>query len=91
VDDVIGIEPLADKWRAFGWETHEVDGHDVPALLGLLRRVGGDTERDRPAMVIAHTVKGKGVGFMESETGWPLGWLAEQDEQAVLEELRAGR
>jgi transketolase len=91
VDDVINLEPLADKWRAFGWDTHEVDGHDVPALLGLLRTIADDTERTAPAVIIAHTVKGKGVGFMESETGWHLGWLADQDEQAVLEELRASR
>lgn len=91
VEDVISVEPLVDKWEAFGWETHEVDGHDVEALLGKLRSVRGDEDRQRPAVIIAHTVKGKGVSFMESEMGWHLGWLQSEDEKDVLEELRAGR
>lgn len=91
VEDVISVEPLVDKWEAFGWETHEVDGHDVEALLGKLRSVRGNEDRQRPAVIIAHTVKGKGVSFMESEMGWHLGWLQSEDEKDVLEELRAGR
>jgi transketolase len=91
VEDVISVEPLAEKWEAFGWETHEVDGHDVEALLGKLRSVRRDEDRQRPAVIIAHTVKGKGVSFMESEMGWHLGWLQSEDEKDVLEELRAGR
>ena len=91
VEDVVSVEPLAEKWEAFGWETHEVDGHDVEALLGKLRSVRRDEDRQRPAVIIAHTVKGKGVSFMESEMGWHLGWLQSEDEKDVLEELRAGR
>lgn len=87
IDGVTGIEPLADKWRAFGWETHEVDGHDVPALLTLLLGIAADTARDRPVVVIANTVKGKGISYMESEFGWHLGWLAEQDEANAIIEL----
>jgi transketolase len=91
VEDVVSVEPLVEKWEAFGWETHEVDGHDVEALLGKLRSVRRDEDRQRPAVIIAHTVKGKGVSFMESEMGWHLGWLQSEDEKDVLEELRAGR
>jgi len=87
VDDVIGIEPLAEKWLAFGWSVAEVDGHDVEALASTFRRLT-DEERDAPAVVIAHTVKGKGVGFMEREPGWHLGYLDPADEQRVLAELR---
>ncbi|MGI5274107.1 transketolase [Nonomuraea sp. CA-218870] len=87
VDDIIAIEPLADRWRAFGWEVEEVDGHDVPALLDTLLRIR-DREIAKPTAVIAHTVKGKGVGFMERDFGWHLGWLAEQDEAAVVRELK---
>jgi transketolase len=85
---VIGIEPLVDKWAAFGWETHEVDGHDVAALLAVLRTLAERDGRARPAVVIAHTVKGKGVSFMESELGWHLGYLAEEDEARALAEVR---
>jgi transketolase len=87
VDDVMTIEPLADKWRAFGWEVHEVDGHDVAALAVLLRRIKEDLARQAPVCVIAHTLKGKGVSFMESEPGWHLGYLAPEDEAMVMAEL----
>jgi transketolase len=87
VDDVLSVEPLADKWRAFGWEVREVDGHDVGALATLFRELRADTGRDHPVAVIAHTVKGKGVHFMESELGWHLGWLDSEDEAAVHAEL----
>ncbi len=87
VDDVINIEPLADRWAAFGWEVHEVDGHDVGALGKLLRALKRRGDGQRPAVVIAHTVKGKGVGFMEKEFGWHLGWLDQQDEAEALREL----
>lgn len=87
VEDVMGIEPLPDKWRAFGWEAHEVDGHDVPELLALLQGIVADDSRSSPAVVIAHTVKGKGVSFMESELGWHLGYLAREDEERALAEI----
>lgn len=88
VDDVMAVEPLAAKWQAFGWEVHEVDGHDVEALAVLLRRIQADLARTAPVCVIAHTVKGKGVAFMETEPGWHLGYLAPEDEARVLAELR---
>jgi transketolase len=88
IDGVTGIEPLADKWRAFGWQVHDVDGHDVDALLTLLTSVAADRDRTQPVAIIAHTVKGKGISYMESEFGWHLGWLAEQDEINAINELR---
>lgn len=87
VDDVIGIENLANKWTAFGWETHQVDGHDVSALTTLLRTLKHDTARTRPVCVIAHTVKGKGVSYMETEPGWHLGYLAPADATLAIQEI----
>ena len=87
VDDVIGVESLRDKWQAFGWEVHEVDGHDLAALTALLRRLRADEGRARPACVIAKTIKGKGVSYMETEPGWHLGYLAPQDAQAAIDEI----
>jgi transketolase len=89
VDDVIGIEPLTEKWAAFGWSVTEVDGHDVEALAATFRSLLAE-RRDGPAAVIAHTVKGKGVGFMEREPGWHLGYLDPADQERVLSELRSG-
>jgi transketolase len=87
VDDVIGVESLRDKWSAFGWQVHEVDGHDLQALTRLLRRLKADTQRSGPACVIARTVKGKGVSFMETEPGWHLGYLAPGDAQSAIDEI----
>ena len=89
VDDTMGIEPLGAKWRAFNWEVHEVDGHDVRALASLLRKVRADAARQGPVCIIAHTVKGKGVSYMESEPGWHLGYLAPEDQALAIAELRA--
>jgi transketolase len=89
-DEVMGIEPLGEKWRSFGWEVHEVDGHDAAALAALLRRIKADLVRQAPVCVIAHTLKGKGVAFMEDEPGWHLGYLAPEDEARVLAEIMGG-
>jgi transketolase len=89
VDDVIGIEPLDEKWRAFGWEVHVVDGHDIAALTELLRRVKADTAREKPCCIIAKTLKGKGVSYMETEPGWHLGWLDPSDAELAIAEIEA--
>ena len=88
VDDVIGIEPLAEKWRAFNWDVHEVDGHDLTALTALLRRVKADRLRAKPACIIARTIKGKGVPYMETEPGWHLGYLAPDDAKAAIDHIK---
>ncbi len=63
-DDVMQLEPLSDKWRAFGWNALEIDGHRQTAILGALSEARG--ARGRPTVVIAKTVKGRGVSFMEN-------------------------
>ena len=63
-DDVMKLEPLASKWRAFGWRVIEVDGHDISQVRDALRQAG--RTRNRPTMVLAHTVKGHGVSIMEN-------------------------
>jgi transketolase len=67
-NEVLALSPLRQKWEAFGWNTHEVDGHDMAALVQVLRTVpdsGG-----KPVVVIANTVKGKGISFMEDDNNW---------------------
>jgi transketolase len=61
----MGLEPLVQKWRAFGWHVEEVDGHDVQAIIETLKAV--QKARDQPSVIIAHTVKGKGVSFVEAD------------------------
>jgi transketolase len=68
VANTLALEPFADKWRAFGWHVAEVDGHDHDALLTQLDVPAG--ERGQPSVVICHTIKGKGVSFMENQVLW---------------------
>lgn len=66
--EVMSPEPVTDKWRAFGWHVEEIDGHDLTQIINALdkaREVKG-----RPTMIVANTVKGKGVSFMENQAGW---------------------
>lgn len=67
-DEVTALAPLADKWRAFGWGTREIDGHDLAAIVAALDAL--PYEADRPSAIVAHTVKGKGVSFMEDDLEW---------------------
>lgn len=89
VDDVIGVEPIVDKWQSFGWETHVVDGHDMVALTTLLRTIKADAAREKPAMIVAKTIKGKGVSYMETEPGWHLGYLDPSDAELAVAEIMA--
>ena len=67
-DEIMALAPLAEKWRAFGWDACEVDGHDLDALLAALGRESDGT--GRPRAIVCHTVKGKGVSFMEDDNNW---------------------
>jgi transketolase len=79
------LEPLDAKWASFGWEVREVDGHDHAQLLGTFRRPG----TTRPVCVIAHTVKGKGVSFMEDRAEWHHKVPSAEQVEIALQELSA--
>jgi transketolase len=66
--DIQDLEPLVEKWRAFGFAAIDVDGHDVPALRTLFRKI--PLQGDRPTAIICHTVKGKGIAFAENDPDW---------------------
>lgn len=68
--DLMGVEPFADKWRAFGWDVLEVDGHDIPVVADALHQARWVRPRGRPIVIIAHTVKGKGVEMAEFNYKW---------------------
>lgn len=67
-DEVLALRPFRDKWAAFGWDAHEIDGHDMAAIVDLLGRK--PDEQGRPRAVVCNTVKGKGVSFMEDDNNW---------------------
>lgn len=85
VDEVLRLDPLHDKWASFGWHAVEVDGHDVEALHGAL--TAGPQASGRPTCVIAHTVKGKGVSFMEHQLLWHYRSPAGEELSRALAEL----
>lgn len=78
-EEILSTEPLADKWRSFGWETIEIDGHDLDAVYAAYQQALAHT--GSPFCIIARTVKGKGVSFMEGEVEWH--GVAPDDEQTA--------
>ena len=66
VANTLGLEPLGDKLRAFGWSVHEIDGHDHQLLSKALSSISNE----KPTVIVAHTIKGKGVSFMENRVEW---------------------
>ncbi len=66
--EVLSLQPLADKWRAFGWNVVEIDGHNMDELIKTL--AGISDEPEKPTAIIANTVKGKGISFMEDDNNW---------------------
>jgi transketolase len=66
--ETLALDPLVDKWRSFGWNAVEIDGHDVEAVARLMASV--PSRGDQLMAIIAHTVKGKGVSFMEDDNNW---------------------
>ena len=68
VNDIMPLDPLPDKWRAFGWDTIDLDGHDIPALQAAFAEAAAT--KGKPTAIIAHTIKGKGVSFMENDVAW---------------------
>lgn len=68
-NETLALAPLRDKWAAFGWDAHEVDGHDVADLARRMAAIP-DVPEGKPVALVAHTVKGKGVSFMEDDNNW---------------------
>lgn len=85
LDKIISLEPLADKWKAFGWEVREVDGHDIPKLRDVFS--GVPFVSGKPNLIIAHTIKGKGVSFMENVPIWHFRLPNEEETRIICNEL----
>jgi len=84
VEEVLNLEPLADKWKAFGWSVKEIDGHNLEEIHKTLSTI--PFKAGKPSCVIAHTIKGKGVSFMEDKLAWHYQQPdAEQLQKALLE------
>jgi transketolase len=88
-ESTINMNPLGDKWRAFGWSVVEVDGHDHGELLNVLGAV--PVERGKPTCVIANSIKGHGVSFMENKPEWHHGVPSDAQLAAAIDELMKDR
>lgn len=86
--DVLDLEPLVDKWRSFGWRVEDVDGHDDAALAHALEREADPP--NKPRVVLAQTVSGKGVGFMEGKVVWHYQPLSDDDYDSAMAQVGAG-
>jgi transketolase len=86
-DRILALEPLADKWRSFGWHVVDIDGHDFTAIMAAYAEATAVT--DRPTVVLARTVKGKGVSFMEHNNEWHGAAPSREQADKALAELAA--
>ncbi|MBF0518994.1 MAG: transketolase [Nitrospirae bacterium] len=84
--DIISLEPLSEKWRSFGWNVIEVDGHDTVKLTDVIEKI--DTTSGPPTVIIANTVFGKGVSFMENNLKWHYMPMTDEQFKAALSEIK---
>ncbi len=85
-EDVMPLEPLADKWRAFNWHVIEIDGHNMRAIIDACSEAA--TIYEKPTVIIAHTIPGKGIKEIEFDYTWHGKPPSKEDEQKWLQELR---
>ena len=85
--DVLSLEPMAHRWRAFGWDVHEVDGHDPDQLRATIAQL--DTHSGPPHVLIAHTVFGRGVSYMESQIKWHYSPMSDAEYEQAIREVEA--
>jgi len=86
VDDIMPIHPPVDKWRAFGWHVLDIDGHDMAQVVAALEEA--KSHKGKPTMIVANTVKGKGVSYMENVCEWHGRAPCQEEADQALEELR---
>jgi len=86
--DHMQLEPYSDKWRSFNWNVVEIDGHDMNQIVDALDNLPPATN-NKPTVIIADTMKGKGVSFMEQNIGWHAGSLSKADTEKALADIEA--
>jgi transketolase len=87
VKDIMAIEPLVSKWRSFGWSVQRIDGHDLGEIRTAVRKAS--EARGRPHMILASTVKGKGISYIENSVPWHSHAISDEECQKAMAELDA--
>jgi transketolase len=82
---IVDLEPLADKWLSFGWGVHSIDGHEIKQILSAMETL--PLVSNQPSCIIAHTIKGKGISFMEDDVLWHYRNPQGEEYRKALEEL----
>ncbi|MBT7614294.1 MAG: transketolase [Rhodospirillaceae bacterium] len=88
-EEIMSVEPLTDRFASFGWNVQRIDGHDLDAIMGAFDALPAGN-KGKPQMIIADTVKGRGVQMMEMSLNWHVGNLVGADYDAVIEEIKGG-
>ena len=88
-DEVLNLSPMREKWEAFGWDVHEVDGHDVAEITETIQNL--NTISDRPHVLIARTTFGKGVSYMENRIKWHYMPMSDAEYEQAVEEVESGK
>jgi len=91
VENTLRLEPFEQKWKDFGWNAESVDGHDTDALKAAFERAQANAGTGKPSVILAHTIKGKGVSFMENNILWHYRTPQGEEYDAALKELEAQR
>jgi len=87
VANIMDIEPLRDKWKAFHWHTIEIDGHNLEAIMAALNEA--ENVKEKPTFILCHTIKGKGVSFMEDKWEWHGKSPSREEAEKAIQELLA--
>lgn len=88
-EDVMSLEPFVDKWKTFGWNIIETNGHNIPDIIAALNNIEKRDDKERPTIIIAHTIKGKGVSFMENNNSFHGKALNIEEFKLALKELES--
>ena len=88
IAEILSPEPIGDKWRAFGWEVQEINGHDLGEIIAALDRAR--EVKGRPSLILANTVKGKGCSFMENRVEWHGTAPSKEQMEKALNEMEVG-
>ena len=87
IEDIMPVEPFADKWRAFGWACKEIDGHNMGKVVAAFDKI--PFEKGKPTAILAHTIKGKGASFTVNQAIWHSNKWSKEDVEKALDEIEA--
>ncbi|MEG1946214.1 MAG: transketolase [Lachnospiraceae bacterium] len=90
LDDILSLTPLNEKWKSFGWEVQEIDGHNIEEICEVLKK-DKESKGKKPRLIIANTIKGKGISFMENVPIWHYRMPNEEELELVLKELELSK